>query len=505
LRHATGGHASPGASVPDAGFPHALTRSPVEEVFVAADTGAERPTTGGVDVVIAEDSRMQAKILQKRLMDAGHTVRWAENGAAGLDLVRERRPDIIISDIEMPVATGYDFCKAVKSDPALRTIPFNLLSTLSDPIDIIRGLDAGADNYVTKPYEADYLLGRMASLLASPVGDVEDAAATLEVTLAGQTFRVQAGRQQVLNLLVSTFENAVAKNQELVVANQELSVARDRLQQSNVELTELNDRISQINAQMVRDLEAAAKVQRSLLPDPEVTIPALEIAWRYVPCQSLAGDFLNIFPLDEERVGLFVVDVSGHGVPSSLMAVTVGRFLVPKVSDSSILVRQGGDGRLVVATPAEVATQLNRIFQADEFSGLYFTMLYGVLHLPSGRLDYVSGGHPALVRVPAAGGPPEFHGAEGFPIAFVPDVEYTQKSLTLLPGDRIYLYSDGVPEAMDKDREPYGEEKMAACIDGGRGAVLDASVAGLLTAVETWCEPNGPLDDVTILGVEWRP
>jgi sigma-B regulation protein RsbU (phosphoserine phosphatase) len=125
--------------------------------------------------------------------------------------------------------------------------------------------------------------------------------------------------------------------------------------------------------------------------------------------------------------------------------------------------------------------------------------------VPSGRLDYVSGGHPALVRIPAAGGPPEFHGAEGFPIAFVPEVEYEQRSLTLLPGDRIYLYSDGVPEAMDKDREPYGEERMAAMLDGSRGGPLAPSVAGLLQEVETWCQPNGPLDDITILGVEWTP
>jgi DNA-binding response OmpR family regulator len=120
----------------------------------------------GVDVVIAEDSRIQAKILQKRLTDAGHAVRWAENGSDALVLVRERRPDIVISDIEMPVMTGYEFCKAVKSDPGLKTIPFIMMSTLSDPIDIIRGLDAGADNYVTKPYDPDYLLGRMQSLLA---------------------------------------------------------------------------------------------------------------------------------------------------------------------------------------------------------------------------------------------------------------------------------------------------------------------------------------------------
>jgi len=122
------------------------------------DENRSAPAGRGVHVVIAEDSRIQARMLQRRLIEAGHEVHWGETGADALALVRERRPDIIISDIEMPVMTGYEFCKAVKTDPALRTIPFILLSTLSDPIDIIRGLDAGADNYVTKPYEPDYLL-----------------------------------------------------------------------------------------------------------------------------------------------------------------------------------------------------------------------------------------------------------------------------------------------------------------------------------------------------------
>jgi sigma-B regulation protein RsbU (phosphoserine phosphatase) len=465
------------------------------------------PAAGrSVDVVIAEDSRIQARMLIRRLEEAGHTVRWGETGAQALALARERRPDIIVSDIEMPEMTGYEFCKAAKSDPALKTVPFILLSTLADPIDIIRGLDAGADNYVTKPYEPEFLLGRMQSLLATPLESADDdVAAMLEVTLAGQKFRVKAGRQQVLNLLVSTFENAVAKNQELVVANQDLSVARDGLQRSNEELSTANTEISRINAHMLRDLKAAAKVQRSLLPAADVAIPGTSVAWRYVPCQSLAGDFLNVFRLDDEHAGLFVVDVSGHGVPSSLMAVTVGRFLTPKVTDQSLLVRQGPDGRITVARPADVATQLNRLFQADEFSGLYFTLLYGVLHLPTGRFDYCSGGHPPLVRLPAGGGAVEFHAMESFPIAFVPDVEYEQRTLQLAPGDRLFLYSDGVPEAMDKDRNPYGDEAMAACIAGSRVAPIEDGVKGLLEAVEHWCEPEGPLDDVSILGVEWRP
>jgi sigma-B regulation protein RsbU (phosphoserine phosphatase) len=471
-------------------------------VVTDAGSGAGSGAAGGRDVVIAEDSRIQAKILQKRLTEAGHSVRWGENGAEALKLVRERRPDVIISDIEMPVMTGYEFCKAVKTDPALRSVPFILLSTLSDPIDIIRGLDAGADNYVTKPYEPDYLLGRMNSLLESPVGDVSEQA-MLEVSIAGQKFRVQAGRQQVLNLLVSTFENAVAKNQELIAANEDLSIARERLQKTNTELTELNEEISRKNARMVRDLEAAAKVQRSLLPTDSVDLPGAEVSWRYVPCEGLAGDFLNVFSLDADHAGLFVVDVSGHGVPSSLLAVTVGRFLAPKVTDQSLLVRQGADGTVVIATPAEVATQLNRLFQADEFSGLYFTILYGVLHLPTGRLDFVSGGHPALVRVPAAGSA-EFHPAEGLPIGFVPDVEYEQQTIQLAPGDRVYLYSDGVTEAMDKDLNQLGDAALAEHVTASRSQPLDTSVGGLLETVRQWCQPKGPLDDVSILGLEWK-
>ena len=82
---------------------------------------------GGVDVLIAEDSRIQAKMLNRWLVEAGHTVRWGETGAHALALARERRPDIIVSDIEMPVMTGYEFCKAVKTDPTLRTVPFILI------------------------------------------------------------------------------------------------------------------------------------------------------------------------------------------------------------------------------------------------------------------------------------------------------------------------------------------------------------------------------------------
>ena len=179
-------------------------------------------------VLIVEDSRIQATILASKLLEAGYEVRTAENGRIGLDMIRQQRPTLVISDIEMPEMTGYELCSAVKSDAELRTIPFILLSTLAAAEDIIKGLHCGADNYVTKPYDPEYLISRVASLRETPLADPADEQ-KLDVTLGGTHYTVKAGRQQVLNLLVSTFENAVEKNNELIRINEELSVAKEQL------------------------------------------------------------------------------------------------------------------------------------------------------------------------------------------------------------------------------------------------------------------------------------
>ncbi len=351
-----------------------------------------------INVLIAEDSRIQAKMLQRRLTEAGYDVRWAENGAQALEMVREARPDIIISDIEMPIMSGYEFCQAVKSDSATKSIPLILLSTLSSPEDIIQGLHVGADNYVTKPYETDYLLARVTDLLSTPLGDDQDSE-LLEVKLNGKTFQVKAGQQRILNLLVSTFENAVEKNNELVRANESLSIARDQLAQSNEELEIVNRKLEAINQRMTRDLEAAAKIQQSLLPSSLPSLPTVQFAWRYIPCDELAGDFLNVFPLDNEHLAVLVVDVSGHGVPSSLLSVTIGRVLTPQASASSVLLRPDPSGECVrIVPPAEVALELNKRFPMEQQGSLYFTMIYGILNLQTNQFRYVSAGHPGIVH-----------------------------------------------------------------------------------------------------------
>lgn len=457
-----------------------------------------------VRIVIAEDSRIQAKILQKHLLEAGYEVRVAPDGAEAWGMIQQDPPTLIISDIEMPEMNGYELCRRVKNDSELRRIPLILLSTLSAPEDIIEGLHAGADNYVTKPYQADYLLSRVTSLLNTPLDGAEDDTAVLEVTLAGKKYAVRSGRQQVLNLLISTFENAVEKNNELIRVNRELTIAKDQLTRKNSELTELNDLLESANGRMSRDLFAAAKVQQSLLPGERDAIPGADLAWRYIPCDELAGDFLNYFHLGEHDIAMFVVDVSGHGVASSLLSVTIGRLLTAHASASSLLVREGQDGTKVIVPPAAVVAELNRRFPMEEQGGLYFTIAYGVLDLRNHRLRFASGGHTPLVVLDAQG-ELRIVDADGMAIGWMDDVDFEEVEIDLAVGDRVFLYSDGVPEAMDGELEEFGDERMLQTMNDGRGKALNDAVESLLAAVQKWCGRSGPKDDVSILALEITP
>jgi serine phosphatase RsbU (regulator of sigma subunit)/CheY-like chemotaxis protein len=464
------------------------------------------PTTTDF-VLIAEDSRVQAAVLSSKLREVGYEVAIAENGEIALEMIGERLPTLVISDIEMPRMNGYELCEAVKRDPELRSVPFILLSTLSDPQDIIKGLHCGADNYVTKPYDPEFLISRVASLLETPVTDDgdngEDADERhLDVTLGGTRYSVKAGRQQVLNLLVSTFENAVEKNNELVRTNEELTVAKEQLARWNQELEDLNGKLESANTRMSSDLEAAAKVQQSLLPTSAPATSLAKFAWEYLPCDELAGDFLNFFALDDQHIAVFVVDVSGHGVASSLLSVTIGRLLTPQVSASSLLVQpQEGTDKPRIVSPAEVAHELNRRFPMEEQNDLYFTMLYGVLDLASMSFRYVSAGHDPVVHVPLSERP-RLVEEGGMPIGWMDDAEYEDCLIELKPGDRLYLYSDGVPEAMNEGLSQFTMNQMLEIMELGQSRSLDDSVSLLLKAVERWCVKNGPKDDVSILGLE---
>jgi sigma-B regulation protein RsbU (phosphoserine phosphatase) len=200
-------------------------------------------------------------------------------------------------------------------------------------------------------------------------------------------------------------------------------------------------------------------------------------------------------------VALFVVDVSGHGVASSLLSVTIAKVLTAQISSSSLLVQQQGDGPPRILPPTEVAAELNRRFPMEEQGGLYFTLLYGILNTRTRQFQYVSAGHDPPVHLPN-GGDPRVLPAEGFSIGWMDDVDFDQEQVQLSPGDRVFLYSDGVPEAMDEQLNEFGEQRMLDVMRHGRSLSVSDSVSQLHEAVHVWCQKHGPKDDVSILAFE---
>lgn len=174
-------------------------------------------------ILIAEDSLTQAEQLKHLLVAHGYVVVVAGNGKEALQAVREEKPTLIISDIMMPEMDGYELCRSVKSDPRLRDIPVMLLTSLSDPVDIIRGLLCAADNFIVKPYSTEELLNRVEYILVNrELRMHEKSQLGVDIFFAGQRHLITSDRLQILDLLFSTYETAVQKNQALVKVQDEL-------------------------------------------------------------------------------------------------------------------------------------------------------------------------------------------------------------------------------------------------------------------------------------------
>ncbi len=176
-----------------------------------------------VEILVAEDSATQAQQLQVLLEAQGYKVVVARDGEEALAHMRARAPTIVVSDVMMPILGGYELCRAIKQDESLQHIPVILVTSLSDSSDVIRGLECGADNFVRKPYDEKYLLARISHLLMNlDLRKSQRMQMALELQLGGKRHVVTAERQQILDLLISTYEQAVSVNEALMQREAEL-------------------------------------------------------------------------------------------------------------------------------------------------------------------------------------------------------------------------------------------------------------------------------------------
>jgi len=270
--------------------------------------------------------------------------------------------------------------------------------------------------------------------------------------------------------------------------------AEDRLREANREL-------KVAAARMNRNLDAAARIQRSLLPDALPRVPGVQFAWSFTPSDRLAGDLLGIVPLDDREVGLYVIDVAGHGVSAALLSVTLSHWLEPARGRSPLVTVDPVSGAARSVSPAAVAERLSAEFPFDTRTALYFTMLYGVLDLAARCFRFACAAHPGPIVLPAAG-TPRLVAAAGLPIGIVPGATWQEVGVDLGPGDRLFLYSDGLTEAQNASEQEFRVERLLAEIAGTRELPLDESLRAILLRVQAWSGPGGHTDDITIVALE---
>jgi sigma-B regulation protein RsbU (phosphoserine phosphatase) len=393
-------------------------------------------------ILAVDDTPANLQVLAGMLKDRGYRVRPVPGGKLALAAARRDPPDLILLDINMPEMNGYEVCEHLKADAQLRGIPVIFISALNDQLDKVRAFAIGGVDYITKPFQMEELHARVETHL--------------------------------------------------------------KLRRLQVELEDSNTRLAKANTRMSRDLKAAARIQGTFLPRGVPRVPGADFAWVYRPCDELAGDGLNVIPIGEGQVALYILDVSGHGVAAALLSVTLSRLLSPPSEPSSILTRDGGArGRLDITPPADVAAELNRLFPFDTATEQFATMVYGILDVTTGEFRYVSAGHPGPVHLPS-GADPVILESSGSPIGLADDA-YEERSVHLGAGDRLYLYSDGVPEAMDPAGKQFGDARLLEAVGRGRSAPLREGVATLLGEVSRWHGAENPQDDISILGTEISP
>jgi phosphoserine phosphatase RsbU/P len=269
-------------------------------------------------------------------------------------------------------------------------------------------------------------------------------------------------------------------------------------------ITKLNKDLNETNRRVKRSLEAAAKIQRSYLPQTSPDAPGFDFTWEYKPCEELGGDMLNIVQLDDVHFGLYVLEVNGNGVPASLLATSVSKVMSSANDFSSILVEREdydpSDYRIL--DPSEVAEELNRRYAGNQEAGQFFTLVYGVLNIETREFTYTSAGHPPIVYQ-SADGECELLDISGIPIGLVPDSdEYIEDTVVIEPGSRLLLYSNGLSDTANEEGDLYGTERLLEVVDKTKNLKLKEIINEILADIARFRKKAPINDDICILTVQ---
>ena len=390
-------------------------------------------------ILIVDDSVINRKLLFNILKKEGYQLLEAKNGEEAINIALNELPDLILLDIIMPKKDGFQVCVELKRNPATKNIPIIFLSAKTDVEDKVKGLELGASDYITKPFEKIEIVARVRTHL------------------------------KIYNL-----------TKQLIKARNELLEKQRQIEE---------------------DLEAAAEIQKSLLPSSLFPNKYIEAAWRFMPCEKVGGDIFNLFSLDENHWAIYILDVSGHGVPSAMISVSVSQLMRPQLG---FIVKRSikPPPYYELVPPSEVLMNLDQQFLFERFDR-FFTISYLLLNINTGVVRYSSAGHPPPILL-RKDGTIEFLKEGGPIIGLGSSIPFEEGKKKLEKGDKLFLYTDGIIEYQNKVGDFFGEKRFCEKLVNLIDKPVSIIVEDIINSLMEFGNNNKPQDDITLLGLEFK-
>lgn len=383
----------------------------------------------GRRLLLVEDSSTMRRMISTLLTEEGYEVKVAVDGNDGLVKAREEPlPELILSDFEMPELDGPGLCRAIKADAELRTTPVIMLTTLGETKSKVTGLDAGADDYIQKPKSPD---------------EIQELFARIRAQL--------------------------------------------RIADIRAELAERNRMLEAAQKKLTFELDLARKVQFALMPRPPKPRGVLRVAVRYTPANQLGGDVYDFYRLENNRLGILVADVSGHGVNSAMLSGMVKALAAPF--------------SIAVLEPGELLAGLDVAGEQLFPEGYFCTGFYLIADEETGLIRYAGVGHPPAIVV-GPKGPRTLQSNPG--MLGIGMVDGTAaESDRLAPGESLVIYTDGLPDAMDPSDVLFGEDRLMTVLQSHHGSDPEEILNEVDKALDSHTSPGRPSDDINIIVLQY--